>query len=764
MNSRQIIASIIIIVLIVSITYVVFLVIQEPNDNPLDTTPPVVTIIHPNADAELMGSVTINFTASDLNPIVEYEIRIDSIVRAVNLTSFEWDTTLESDGIHSIVCRARDNSSNWGSYSISVTVNNSIEVVNNAPVVTITAPAADAAVSDNVLITTTVVDEDTLDARIYVDDELMSSTGTFLWNTDFWSNGLHTIIANATDSGGLVGSDTIQVTVDNYVALLNFTGTIKVMTYNIEESGANPDWLNVVKEENPDIMILVETGLWDDNSDLILRNSIEDLNDYFINEAPYCAQNIGFSTSGEAILSRFPILDFNQIPIVPLDDLTNYDVTHDFIHAIVSINGTNVHIIGSHLKASSGSTNEDRREWETEGIINYMDNLGDVPIMYMGDLNSFSPFDIGDLAPNGDLGYGPLTMMLVPDDPTYGQYASAVHNFTDVFRTLNPTDPGYSYGHQDPIYTSRIDFMLVNDYFLDKLINSTCGDTAHADTGSDHYSVDVFLGWNSTGLNDTTAPANVTGLQVDATYAMAVDLSWNANNETDLYRYVVYRNSTKIAEVVATFYNDTGLSSNTTYEYEVSAKDFFGNEGNKSLAVLTTTLVMASPDSIVINEILPAPQTIYTDEWIELYNPSGDDVDLTGYILDDITTGGTPPYTIPATTIIPAGGFLIFYLAETGVAQNNAGDTVNLIKPDGVTIQDSYTYTSIIFDASYGRETDGALIWKTFTSPTPGASNNGAALYRTPISSSTGYLFEIFLLMSQRIFWGCLQDTSNKIH
>ena len=239
----------------------------------------------------------------------------------------------------------------------------------------------------------------------------------------------------------------------------------------------------------------------------------------------------------------------------------------------------------------------------------------------------------------------------------------------------------------------------------------------------------------------------MTGLQVDATYAMAINLSWNANNETDLYRYVVYRNSTKIAEVVATFYNDTGLSSNTTYEYEVSAKDLYGNEGNKSLAVLTTTLEMASSDSVVINEILPAPQTIYTDEWIELYNPSGDDVDLTGYILDDITTGGTAPYTIPATTIIPAGGFLIFYLADTGVAQNNAGDTVNLIKPDGVTIQDSYTYTSTSYDVSYGRETDGALIWKTFTSPTPGASNNGATMYNQLVPPTTGHLFEMFYIV-----------------
>ncbi|MGY5873040.1 MAG: lamin tail domain-containing protein, partial [Candidatus Thorarchaeota archaeon] len=578
-------------------------------------------------------------------------------------TNFEWDTKLETNGVHNIVCRARDNSSNWGEDSISVVI-------------------------DNV--------------------------------------------------------------VDNNIPLLNFTGTIKVMTYNIEESGANPDWMNVVKEENPDIMILVEVGTWDDSSDLVLRNSIEELNNYFVDEAPYSGevtQGISYSTSGEAILSRFSILDFNQIGIVPLDNGTNYDVTHDFIHATVNVNGTNVHLVGAHLKAMGGETNEDRREWETEGIINYMDNLGEVPVMYMGDLNSFSPYDTGDLAPNGDLGYGPLTMMLDPDDPTYGQYASEIHNFTDVFRTLNPTNPGYTYGHQNPTYTSRIDFLLVNDYFLDKLINSTCGDTAHADTGSDHYSVDIFLGWNSTGINDTIAPADVTGLKVDANYTMGIDLSWNANNETDLYRYVVYRDSVQIAEVAESYYNDTGLSSNTTYTYEVSAKDLYGNEGNKSLAVNATTLDMSSLESIVINEFLPDAFTIYTEEWIELFNPSAEAVDLAGYILDDLVAGGGSPFTIPGGSIIATGGFLVFNQSTVGFALNNDGDTVNLIKPDGVTVQDSYTYDSSSDDVSYGRQVDGGVVWTTFVNPTPGASNLGGTLYRVVIPPSTGYLFEMFYIV-----------------
>jgi exonuclease III len=727
MNKKRVVVVLILVFLIVSVVFITLYLNQPTND----TDPPAIVIINPAADEVVSGTVVVNFTATDQSPITHREILIDNIVRA-NAQTYSWDTTGETNGFYNVTCRAQDNSSNWGESTITVEVSNPIPQ-NNPPIVTITAPVASSTVSDSVLIEVSVTDEESLTPSIYIDDVYKITGPSYLWNTTAFSNGVHTIHANVTDSGSLSDTDLILVSVYNSQLNPNFTGEFKVMTYNIEAGGANADWKEVVKEENPDIMILVETGNWDDSSNLLLNQAIDEFNAFFTDEDPYIgytAQGISFSTSGEAILSRFPIINFVQIGIVLLDDLSAYDVTHDFIHATVDINGTSIHLIGSHLKASGGATNEERREWETEGIINYMDNLGEVPIMYMGDLNSFSPADTGDLAPSGDLGYGPLTMMLYPNDPTSGQYSSEVHNFTDVFRTINPLDPGYTYGHQDPTYTSRIDFIIINDFFLDKMINSTCGDTAHTDTGSDHYSVDVFIGWNSTTQPDTEAPAQVTGLNATVVSHSRIDLEWNANSEPDLYRYIVYRNNTEIAQITTTYYNDTSLASNTTYSYQVSAKDFSSNEGNKSEIVNATTLEATAADLIVINEFLPAPSVLYTVEWIELYNPSGVDVNLEGYILDDLIGGGTGSYTLPANTIILAGGFLIFNQSTTGIALNNAGgDDVNLIKPDGTTVQDTYSYSSISYDVSYGRETDGSSTWTTFTSPTPGASNNGSTLY-----------------------------------
>lgn len=593
-----------------------------------DTTPPTVTITAPEEGTELAGVITISFTAVDKHRIWFYVILIDGQFESWS-TTFEWDTTLEADGEHTIRCLAMDQFWNWGEASISV----------------------------------------------------------FIDNTE---------------------------------------GAFKVMSYNIEESGSNSDWKQVVKEENPDILVLIETGTWDDNGNYILNQVVDEFNTYFLDELPYvgfCAQDIQYGTSGAAILSRFPIVTFNQIPIVPLDDGSEYDVTHDFVEAVITIDEYDVHIFGSHLKAMSGAENEYRRERETEGIINYMDNLGDVPLMYMGDLNSFSPADTGDLAPLGDLGYGPMTMKLYPEDPVYGQYSSLVHAFTDVFRTLNPTDPGYSYGHQDSQYLSRIDFIVVNEFFVDKLINSTVGDTPTADTGSDHYPVDVFITLDSPIEPDEVPPAQVTGLNATTISMSQIDLVWNTNTELDLSHYRVYRDSILISQVLGTSYSDVGLDPLTSYSYEVSAVDTSINEGLRSVPATATTEEGGDPDLVMINEFLPDPNTLYSEEWIELYNPQALDADLSGYILDDITGGGTSPYSIPAGTVIPAYGYIVFYQGATGIGLNNAGDTVNLLNPDGSTIVDSHSYSSSADDISYGRETDGSSTWVTFDTPTPGAAN-----------------------------------------
>ncbi len=344
---------------------------------------------------------------------------------------------------------------------------------------------------------------------IYFDEELVSSSNSYDLDTTDYNDGPYEIIFNAKEKGKKTTAEIVGVVIDNHIDPPP-TDAFKVVNYNIWESGremigflggVRPQdaWLDVLKEENADIAILVETGFLDNNYNSPLNRAIKILSGYFYKEAPYqgeVEQDIPAATDGEGIISRFPILEFYQIKEYELDDGSMHHYHHDFCDAVVDIAGTVTHFIGYHGKCCQPDpvcNTTLMRENETQGIINYLDDIGDVPVMFLGDFNSFSPEDVGDLAPMGNLGGGSMRMLLTPEDPVYGQYSSKVHNFTDVFRTLNPTEFGPTFGYWETQYWGRIDYILVNDHWADKMINSTVGDTPSANASSDHYAVDCFF-------------------------------------------------------------------------------------------------------------------------------------------------------------------------------------------------------------------------------------------------------------------------------
>ncbi|MCS7220620.1 MAG: lamin tail domain-containing protein, partial [Anaerolineae bacterium] len=116
-----------------------------------------------------------------------------------------------------------------------------------------------------------------------------------------------------------------------------------------------------------------------------------------------------------------------------------------------------------------------------------------------------------------------------------------------------------------------------------------------------------------------------------------------------------------------------------------------------------------------LNEVLPMPRQVdwdgdgsptAQDEWIELYNLNEHPINLEGWILDDIANGGSRPYTIPASTILPARGYLLFFQRNTRLALNNDADEVRLLASDG-TVVDMLAYERPRPDASFSRSVDG---------------------------------------------------------
>jgi len=136
------------------------------------------------------------------------------------------------------------------------------------------------------------------------------------------------------------------------------------------------------------------------------------------------------------------------------------------------------------------------------------------------------------------------------------------------------------------------------------------------------------------------------------------------------------------------------------------------------------------PDGIVLNEFLANPKTDYDDEWVELYNGGGVSADLTGWRLDDGEGGGSP-HTLPDGATIVPGGYLVIDLSVALL--NNDGDTLRLIRPDGVVV-DSTSFTGSAPDASRSRSPDGA--WYDGGEPTPGRVNLPPSAQTAPAGGS----------------------------
>ena len=166
---------------------------------------------------------------------------------------------------------------------------------------------------------------------------------------------------------------------------------------------------------------------------------------------------------------------------------------------------------------------------------------------------------------------------------------------------------------------------------------------------------------------------------------------------------------------------------------------------------------------LVINEFLANPGRDWDgdgvvdgklDEWVEVYNPGPDTLDLTEYWLRD-GLDENPNLNLfgmlaPGETAVFFGHHAVAWQAEhnagsAGLSLNNGGDSVVLMKTDpddplNLLVVDSFTYTAHVgaVDRSCGRSPDGEQ-WHLFDGlnpyggslypqgngcdPSPGASN-----------------------------------------
>ena len=161
-----------------------------------------------------------------------------------------------------------------------------------------------------------------------------------------------------------------------------------------------------------------------------------------------------------------------------------------------------------------------------------------------------------------------------------------------------------------------------------------------------------------------------------------------------------------------------------------------------SLSPMMSATGEESNDSgLIINEIYVSPNNEqyggidwngdgeigrYSNQFLEIYNPTNSSVDIGGWWIDDIAEGGSPSCSIAWGTIIESGSYLVFYRAQTNIEFDYfEGDTISISDENGNLI-DSVSYDSEDSDygVPYGYDSVGNWMKLSDGSPTPGGPND----------------------------------------
>lgn len=159
------------------------------------------------------------------------------------------------------------------------------------------------------------------------------------------------------------------------------------------------------------------------------------------------------------------------------------------------------------------------------------------------------------------------------------------------------------------------------------------------------------------------------------------------------------------------------------------------------------------PGDLVITEIMVNPETPIDDnegEWIEIYNPTGSDIDIEGYTLSD--GGGSHIIDNGSPLLVPAGGYITVGKSATsnggithhyiygGIVLNNSGDSFQIscdeIVIDHVTIESSMAGRSISLDPAHLNAVDNDMMSNWCFTPEDVSYQYHTTNYGTPGESN----------------------------
>jgi hypothetical protein len=213
--------------------------------------------------------------------------------------------------------------------------------------------------------------------------------------------------------------------------------------------------------------------------------------------------------------------------------------------------------------------------------------------------------------------------------------------------------------------------------------------------------------------------------------------------------YVLYLNGVRVAAVNVTGAPpafDTLANSSTDYlpeEHDLTAHRGLLREGLNVLAIQGHNgLLGGSSDFVLAPELWArwAPERSEEErlrrvrineflansegemDWVELYNPDDDPVDLSGVWLSD-RPWELARYALPAGTAVPGRGFLVLHQADFEFGLSSEGEAIFLTEPGLSFVVDGYAYGPQRRGVSLGRHPDGGWSWYELDPPSPGVGN-----------------------------------------
>ncbi len=532
----------------------------------------------------------------------------------------------------------------------------------------------------------------------------------------------------------------------------------RVMTYNgLKLDGTDTDrqsaFQTVLEASNPDILLMQEI-VDASGADLILNALNAQGTQYsratFLNGVD-TDNMLFYRTSIGTLISQ------NEIPTT-LREISEY---------VMQIGDNEIRFYSAHLKASSGSTNEQRRLDEVTVLRNHLNNLpAGTEFVIVGDFNIYDSAEpayqkfLANESDNDGRAEDPLATTGGVGDWHINPAFAAVH--TQSPRTTQ--FGGGAHGGMD----DRFDFILtsfgINDNADVELIEGSY--TAFGNDGN-HFDTSILDGPNS-AVSATVAQALHDASDHLPVYADFVSLSsGGGGNISPLAEangpYSGTSSSTitfssagsvdQDGSITSYFWDfgdgSTSSSANPTYSYladgnynvTLTVTDNNGASGQDVASVYISTSGGGGNGSVLFSEIFyDTPGTDSQEEWVELYNGSSSTVDLGGWTITD-NNGSGSTYTIPGGTTIQASthltiaknstGFFAIYSYDADVyggipALNNGGDAL-LLRDGSGTMVDAVAWEG---GASAGTPAG----WGSSSAP---SASTGNSIVRSSLSTDT---------------------------